>query len=239
MKNKLAENMLRFGVKNLTESNIKNINKSLLTEAINLKGDPRLPKVAKPLADQWNKGVTLPAAVMGQYIFVMPRTGGTPSFGSWNSGIVLQFWGYNFSPVGAAVVLQDWNATFGGRFTIDTKANTFGEVVEADPANPMTPNTSSPQSVAERMNMLNQIPLNVLNAAFAADPGKDKLIKLMSTFAASPTGKQTMAMVQGNAKAFYAGIMAPVAAAAAAPTAAKPATTPPAKPAAAAPVKKP
>ena len=32
MKNTLAENMLRFGVKNLSESNIKKINESLLTE---------------------------------------------------------------------------------------------------------------------------------------------------------------------------------------------------------------
>ena len=67
MKNKLAENMLRFGVKNLSESNIKNINEALLTEAtiINLKGDPRLPKVAKSLGTQWNNEVKLPAAAMG------------------------------------------------------------------------------------------------------------------------------------------------------------------------------
>jgi hypothetical protein len=36
MKNTLAENMLRFGVKNLSESNIKKIEESLLTEATDL-----------------------------------------------------------------------------------------------------------------------------------------------------------------------------------------------------------
>jgi hypothetical protein len=47
MKNTLAENMLRFGVKNLSESNIKKISESLLTEATDL-----MPKYGKDFTTQ-------------------------------------------------------------------------------------------------------------------------------------------------------------------------------------------
>jgi hypothetical protein len=49
MKNTLAENMLRFGVKNLSESNVKKINEASLTEA---------PKPYAPFADQTATGLT-------------------------------------------------------------------------------------------------------------------------------------------------------------------------------------
>ena len=44
MKNILAENMLRFGVKNLSESNVKKIEESLLKEVTDLTKDPKLAK---------------------------------------------------------------------------------------------------------------------------------------------------------------------------------------------------
>lgn len=193
---------------------------------IDLKGDPRLPKVAKSLGTQWNNEVKLPAEVMGQYIFIMPRNTNTPSGqGQWNTGKVLKFWTYGFSPVGNVVTLQDWPSGFGGRFELATTTKILGEVVEFDPVQPSATN-QSPQSVAEKMNILNQIPLTVLNAAWAAEPNKANFAKTMIGFAASPTGKQTMPMLTGNAKEFYTSIMkvttSPVAAA-------KPGTTAPAK----------
>jgi hypothetical protein len=49
MKNTLAENMLRFGVKNLSESDVKKISEASLTEA---------PKPYAPFADQTATGLT-------------------------------------------------------------------------------------------------------------------------------------------------------------------------------------
>ena len=234
MKNKLAENMLRFGVKNLSESNIKNINEALLTEAtiINLKGDPRLPKVAKSLGTQWNNEVKLPAAAMGEYIFIMPRNVPQPTGGGeWNMGTVLKFWTYGFKPVGNVVTLQDWPAGFGGRFELATTTKIFGETVNFDPLGNGAVNPS-PQTVAEKMNMLNQIPLDVLNAAWAAEPNKANFAKTMSAFNASPAGRQVMSMLTGNAKAFYANMLTTPAAPAATakPVAAKPGVAPVKKP---------
>ena len=214
MKNKLAENMLRFGVKNLSESNIKNINEALLTEAeiVNLKGDPRLPKIAKSLADQKNGGIKLPAAAMGPYIFILPKGVSTPYVqGGWSMGKVLKFYAYGFSPVGNVVTLQDWPAGFGGSFTLDTTARTFGETINFDPQGSGVEN-SSPQSVAGYLNRLNQIPLDVVNAAWAAEPNKANFIKTMSAFNASPAGRPSMDMLTGNAKAFYASMLTTTAA---------------------------
>jgi hypothetical protein len=208
LKNILAENMLRFGVKNLSESNVKKINEALLTEAIiNLKGDPRLPKVAKSLATQWNNEVKLPAAAMGEYIFIMPRNVPQPTGGGeWNTGQVLKFWTYGFKPVGNVVTLQDWPAGFGGRFELATSTKIFGETVNFDPLGSGVVN-ASPQTVAEKMNMLNQIPLDVLNAAWAAEPNKANFAKTMSAFNNSPAGRTAMDMLTGNAKAFYANML--------------------------------
>ena len=49
MKNTLAENMLRFGVKNLSESDVKKIEESTLNEVTDLTKDPKL---AKPLINE-------------------------------------------------------------------------------------------------------------------------------------------------------------------------------------------
>ena len=232
MKNTLAENMLRFGVKNLSESNIKKINEVLLTEAIvDLKSDPRLPKVAKSLGDQWIAGTKLPAEAMGQYIFVMPRnaqTPGTEGSGNWNSGAILSFWTYDFGSAGRVVGLQNWTAGFGGTFQLETKLRQFGEVVNFDSQNSNGGEESLAQ-VAEYLNLINQIPMNVVNAAWTANTYKANFAKTMVAYAASPAGKQVMSMLQGNAKAFYASMLTTPAAPAAAAKPAAPGTAAPVK----------
>jgi hypothetical protein len=237
MKNTLAENMLRFGVKNLSESNIKKINEASINEDdtrdVNLKGDPRLPKVAKSLGDQWRAGTKLPAEAMGPYIFIMPRNGqaaGTEGSGDWNSGFILSFWTYDFGSAGRVVGLQNWPSGFGGTFNLETKLKQFGDVVKFNSQNSNSGQVS-PAGVAEYLNLINQIPMNIVNAAWTANTYKANFAKTMVAYAASPVGRQVMSMLQGNAKAFYTSmITTPAAPATAAPTAAKPGATPVKKP---------
>jgi len=59
MKNKLAENMLRFGTKNLTESQLENIQETELNEEATLESDATrlLSVVVKQMAERSNKNI--------------------------------------------------------------------------------------------------------------------------------------------------------------------------------------
>jgi len=72
MKNTLAENMLRFGVKNLKADDVKKIEEAVLTEAVinkDLYADPKWKKAIDAVAAKQPEGSMTPYNV-GQYIFV-------------------------------------------------------------------------------------------------------------------------------------------------------------------------
>ena len=208
MKNTLAENMLRFGVKNLSESNIKKINEALLTEAIDLSNDKRLPKVAMALKTQVEKGNKFPSAVMGQFLFkVHPDQpvnwdSATAAYGS-----VIAFQQYFFPGFGTAVGLPLYPVGYGGNFYMRLPSyELWSANYEAQETN-VRGNTYDTNQVAEFMNLVNRIPIDQIQAIWNANPNKANFAKTMSAFVASDKGRQVMALVTGNAKTFYASMV--------------------------------
>ena len=216
MKNNLAENMLRFGVKNLSQSDIEKINETVLTEVdrvIDLSTDPRIPKVFASLKAQSKKGIKFPSAIMGQYLIKINN-----SYDYVNDppqtvdGVVLAFQAAPFPKVGNLPCLPDYPRNFGGRFTWAYLSNNVPSAgnITYDPTTQF--GESSPAAVASIVNeIMNSIELVTLQTIYNANPNKVKYDAAITAFKASPTGKLTMEMLTGTAKAFYDGIQAAVA----------------------------
>jgi hypothetical protein len=108
MKNILAENMLRFGVKNLSESDITKIEKSVLTEAFtdsdgytypNIKDAQSLEKFIAVAQNQSSQTPTAAQKLAIQALFANP---GTPADGQYNDQILIPYAGGGVGDIASA-----------------------------------------------------------------------------------------------------------------------------------------
>jgi hypothetical protein len=201
MKNTLAENMLRFGVKNLKESDVKKIEEALLIEAIDLTKDPNLTKAFASIKAQTKKGIKQPMALMGFYLIMFNQPQDFQNAVQVN-GKVLAFQAMPWTKIGNLPCLPDYTVGFGGNFSwkldeptpysieMDYTIPQFGNITAAD--------------VAKTINQtLSPIPVATLQAMYNAHPNKAKYDAAIAAFKANATGKQVLAGLTGNAKAFY------------------------------------
>jgi hypothetical protein len=198
MKNTLAENMLRFGVKNLKESDVKRIEKAVLTEAVinkDLYADPKWKKAIDAVSEKQPQGSMTPYNV-GQYIFVPNDPMG--------AGLITTFTtGYYGLPM--------LNPLTYGKYK-DLEFALIDIVQAANDINVKAPDVTS---YAKQLNdAFNKLPLAVLQAAYAANPGKatyDKMIGAFKTTVAQTqpgtrSAQQTLAAsLTGNAKMMLVG----------------------------------
>lgn len=205
MKNTLAENMLRFGVKNLKESDLKKIQKTILTEAtVNLTKDPNLAKAFASIKAQFQKGIKQPMALMGFYLIMFPEPQNFDQANQVN-GKVLAFQSMPWPKIGNLPCLPNYTAGFGGNFSWQT-TSPVPYSIEMDYSLPVmdNPNGLSPQAIASIINeTMATVPLATLQAMYNAHPNKAKYDAAIATFKASQPGKQVLAGLTGNAKAFY------------------------------------
>jgi hypothetical protein len=203
MKNTLAENMLRFGVKNLKESNVKRIEESLLTEAsVDLSKDPRLPKTFAAIKAQIDKGIKMPKALMGQYLimFTQPQNFDAMQV----QGKVLAFQSMPFPGVGNLPSLPDYTVGFGGNFSWRL-TDPVPYMIENDLTIPSFDRAIKPAAIANIINQsMASIDIKTLQAMYAAHPNKAKYDAAIAAFKANPNSSQVLAALTGNAKAFYA-----------------------------------
>lgn len=203
MKNTLAENMLRFGVKNLSESNIKKIEKSILTEATDLTKDPNLAKTFAAIKAQNLKGIKRPMALMGFYLIMFTEPVDLQKALQVN-GKVLAFQAMPWPKVGNLPCLPDYTIGYGGSFSW-RPTNPTPDSIEMNYQIPaFDPNGVTPQQIAQTINeTMGPIPLATLQAMYNAHPNKAKYDAAIAAFKANATGKQVFAGLTGNAKAFY------------------------------------
>lgn len=201
MKNTLAENMLRFGVKNLNESDVKKIEEALLKEAIDLTKDPNLTKAFASIKAQTAKGIKQPMALMGFYLIMFNQPQDFQKAVQ-VTGKVLAFQAMPWKNIGNLPCLPDYTVGFGGNFSwkltdptpysieMDYTLPQFGNITAAD--------------VAKTINQtMGPIPVATLQAMYNAHPNKAKYDAAIAAFKANATGKQVLAGLTGNAKAFY------------------------------------
>jgi len=201
MKNTLAENMLRFGVKNLKESDIKKIEESVLNEGTDLTKDPNLKKAFASINAQIAKGIKQPSAVMGMYLLRFDKPQNFDTAVQVN-GDVLAFQAMPFKGVGNLPTLPDYSVGFGGTFNWKLTAP-VPYFIEMDYTIPQFGNLNA-KAVSDIVNKtMAPIPLATLQAIYNAHPNKAKYDAAIAAFKASETGKQVLAGLTGTAKAFY------------------------------------
>ena len=204
MKNILAENMIRFGVKNLQESDIKRIEESLLTEAaVDLSKDPRLTKTFQAINAQIEKGIKMPRALMGQYLIMFDKPQNfDPAVQV--SGKVLAFQAMPYPGVGNLPSLPDYTSGFGGNFSWRL-TDPVPYRIENDLTIPSFDKSIQPAAIANTINQtMAPIDIKTLQAMYAAHPNKAKYDAAIAAFKANPNSSQVLAALTGNAKAFYA-----------------------------------
>jgi hypothetical protein len=215
MKNILAENMLRFGVKNLQESDIKRIEESLLTEAeIDLKSMPEVKAAAAYFKKAWTSRISKPNYVLGQYYLKSTQAANFERDYRY-MGIVVGFKSANFR----GVILPVPDLTMGGSWTFE------GEVASFENGIPFTfsrltwdtaplqidPKISEQGAAAGINEMFNQIPLRDLQTMYNVSKSKPNFDKQIATFknaavansTAIPFAKRLAPLLSGSAKAFY------------------------------------
>jgi len=200
MKNTLAENMLRFGVKNLKADDVKKIEQAVLTEAVinkDLYADPKWKKAIDAVAAKQPEGSMTPYNV-GQYIFVPTDPSG--------KGIITTFTtGYYGLPF-----LNPLNDAY-GRYK-DLEYASIDVVQAAADINTKAPAINI---YAKQLNdSFNKLPLAILQAAYANNPSKATYDKMIATFKntvaqtqpGTRSAQQTLAAsLTGNAKAMLVG----------------------------------
>ena len=200
MKNTLAENMLRFGVKNLSESDVKKINESaLLTEAvIDLTKDPAAPAASKFFAASWAKNVPQPNYQMGQYYLktTAPKTEESQIY----RGKVLAFKSSTYGTVNLPT-LPMVDSGFGGDYDWDSVSKRFLSLTYAiNEPTAMAPLKAN--QYGDDINIrFNQIPLANLQAMYAASPKKATYDTFIAAFKTSKS--PIIPFLKGNAKAFF------------------------------------
>lgn len=201
MKNTLAENMLRFGVKNLQKSDIKKIEESLLKEGTDLTKDPNLAKTFAAIKAQIDKGIKQPSALMGMYLIKFSKPQNFDTALQVN-GNVLAFQAMPFKGIGNLPTLPDYSVGFGGTFNWKL-TDPVPYFIEMDYTIPQF-GTLNANAVSDIVNKtMEPIPLATLQAMYNAHPNKAKYDAAIATFKASEVGKQVLAGLTGTAKAFY------------------------------------
>jgi hypothetical protein len=209
MKNTLAENMLRFGVKNLSESDIKKIEESLLTEGeIDLKTMPQVAAATKFFKDAWIKNVPKPNYVLGEYYLKSYDARKPGDYRYAGKVIGFKFANYNgvIIPVPDTTIGGYWafegDVTTGDKFQFST-LNWDTRRLEIDPR-------IKPAAAAASINdFFSEIPLRDLQTMYNAAKLKSKFDTNIAYFksAASPTQDamaiQIKPLLKGNAKAFF------------------------------------
>lgn len=204
MKNTLAENMLRFGVKNLKAEDVKKIEESVLTEDgrvgdVDLKSNPKWNALLRATFDKQPADSMEPFTV-GPYIFKPEEVKA-----SYSKGIITTFTtGYYGLP--ALTPLTDANGIF-----VDNGVNFDRATINTLAYNERNVKAPEIQNYAKYLNeSFSQFKLPVLQAAYNANPNKanwDKMIitfkqKLMAAAPNQPSTEKTLnGLLTGNVKA--------------------------------------
>lgn len=201
MKNTLAENMLRFGVKNLHKSDVKKIQEvATLNEAViskDLYADPRWKQAIDTVSAKQPEGSMAPYNV-GQFIFIPTDPAG--------KGIITTFTtGYYGLPM--LNPLQDAYGKY--------QDSTYATIEIVQTANDINVKAPSIDIYAKQLNdSFNKLPIAVLQAAYNANPNKATYDKMISTFKntiaqtqpGTKSTQQTLALsLTGNAKTMLVG----------------------------------
>lgn len=199
MRNILAENLLRFGVKNLSEAQ-----KQRLTEAvIDLIKHPGVKKANAYFSTAWDNRVELPTYIIGHY-YLMPYG---PIDYEKNMKIQGRVITLMSKPIGTETslpVLPSKLSNEGGGFTweftnperVITKLNWDDSLVQ-----PMIKYTG--KQLADTINeRFNQMPLKDIQTIYNVHPEKAKMDQEIAAFKSSDAFPWK-SMLTGNAKAFY------------------------------------
>ena len=215
MKNTLAENMLRFGVKNLSESDVKKIEESLLTEGeIDLMSMPEVKDATAHFKKSWINRILKPNYVLGQYYLKTTKAANFERDYRY-MGITIGFKSANYR--GVIVPIPD--TTMGGVWSFEGevaafengKSFTFSKLTWDTYPIQIDPRISA-KGAADGINeVFNQIPLRDLQTMYNASKGKPSFDKQIATFKnAAMTKSSTISFAQqvapllsGTAKAFY------------------------------------
>lgn len=207
MKNTLAENMLRFGVKNLSESDITKIEESLLTEqTVDLSKEPGLVNAFKSLKAQNAKGIKRPQAMLGRYLLMFTEDVDFQSSVQ-VQGKVIGFQTWNFPRIGRLPVIPDFTAGWGGSFSWKT-TEPVPYIIENNLQSPQRqdydPNISEAQVASNINEQMNLLPIQTLKAMYAASTtAKPQFDQLIAEFKTNPNAVRVKNALTGNAKAFY------------------------------------
>jgi hypothetical protein len=216
MKNILAENMLRFGVKNLKESDVKRIEESLLTEAeIDLKSMPEVKAAAAYFKKAWISRIPKPNYVLGEYYLQSTQAAANFERDYRYAGRVVGFKSANFG--GVIIPIPDLTGV--GRWVFE------GEVAAFENGRPFTFSTlywntapvqveaaiSDKDAAAAINEMFNKIPLRDLQTMYNVSKLKPIFDKQIATFKNAAVAKSTAIrfakrlapLLSGSAKAFY------------------------------------
>lgn len=193
MKNTLAENMLRFGTKNLSESF-----KQRLTEAVvDLMKDPAAPGTLKALQSQYAKGNMAPAAVMGAYYLIARKDLSNATI---LRGKVGGLNGKGIGGVGTIPVPASTLNGEGGEFELGPTQGGLWTKLTYDNAQLSMP--ADAKGIANELNKVcNEYPIAVLQSMLNAHPKKVAYQQAIAAFKASASAIKPL--LTGNAKAFY------------------------------------
>lgn len=223
MKNILAENLLRFGVKNLSDTNQKNLivtsimetinqhglqleihkaltESSMLTEAeIDLLTTPGIDKANKYFQTAYKNRVPNPAYVLGQYYLKSDSPVNYADDMS-ISGPVYGFVLYTYGTTSLPIISNGASGE-GGRFTFLTRDNKITSINWDTTKLGMDPRATA-KNIADDINIrFNAIPLKDLQTMYNAHPKKANFDQFIATFKASTAPFK--ALLTGNAKAFF------------------------------------
>lgn len=203
MKNTLAENLLRFGVKNLSEAEKKKIEESLLTEGIiDLSKTPGIDKVNKYFEGAMAKRVPRPAAFLGEYYLLADPVDYTNKVDLRLEGPVIGFKIYSIPGLETQLpLLPDFVAGEGGQFDWSSSYKTFNSITWDTSGLPFDPKTKTDVIVDGINRRMNSLPLQTLQQIYAISARKPKGDQLIAAFKASNSPIKTM--LTGNAKAFF------------------------------------
>tara|TARA_R110000772_G_scaffold145481_3_gene255393 strand:+ start:520 stop:1122 length:603 start_codon:yes stop_codon:yes gene_type:complete len=200
MKNTLAENMLRFGIKNLNESEVEKLQR--LAEQADIDILSKLPskQVANlSMSFKQSHGMNKPtvAGILGSYYLAGPSESNEYGYNGTVYGFELVEFGSNkigliSVPVPSALGYFVWNSA-------PAKFNTIN--ISAEIGQSMKYENDTAVTVANTISdKFNAIPLEVLRTIYAADRNKANYDARIAKF----TNEKIRVALTGNAKDFFA-----------------------------------
>ena len=197
MKNILAENMLRFGTKNISEADVK----KRLTESTLEQLDPSWVNAQKYFASAWSKNMTAPQFATANLIYVgQPKDGNDPSRGS-----VLKY------EIQLYKIIARFNFLVPGFFGYASYDNATGMQAPAN-LELMRNNDSGISDLkstsAEINRLWNSILPDVATTNLNSRKSDPKIATWIKTIKASPTFTQLEPLLTGTAKIVYNSIAA-------------------------------